>query len=97
MTLDLISIPAIATIVYWIINLLKYTFNHSEKFKRVIPITAALFGAIIGVICYYAVPNIIPTDNVFVAIIIGSASGLSATGANQVFKQLTKTCDVENK
>ena len=90
LNLELISIPAIATVVYWVINLLKYTFNDSEKFKRFIPLTAAVLGTILGVICFYAVPTIIPADNVLVAIVIGGASGLSATGANQVLKQLTK-------
>lgn len=90
MSLELISVPAIAVVVYWVINLLKYTFNNSEKFKRVIPLTAALLGAIIGIICFYAVASIIPTDNVWVAIALGGASGLSATGANQILKQLTK-------
>ena len=31
-----------------------------------------------------------PAENVFVAIIIGGASGLSATGAHQIFKQTSK-------
>mgnify|MGYP001217457017 FL=1 len=52
MSLELISIPAIAVVVYWVINLLKYTFNNSEKFKRFIPLTAALLGVIIGIICF---------------------------------------------
>lgn len=90
MSLELISIPAITVVVYWVINLLKYTFNNSEKFKRFIPLTAALLGVIIGIICFYSIPSIIPTDNVWVALILGGASGLSATGANQVLKQLTK-------
>jgi len=45
LNLELISIPAIATVVYWVINLLKYTFNNSEKFKRFIPLTAAVLGS----------------------------------------------------
>lgn len=34
-------------------------------------------------------PDIIPTSNVLVAIISGGASGLSATGCNQIIKQLS--------
>ena len=37
---------------------------------------------------YYLVPGIVPADNVVVAIIVGGASGLTATGVNQIFKQL---------
>jgi len=88
--LPLISIPAIATIVYWTIELIKYTTNNNEKFKRFIPITSVVIGAILGLICFYFIPNIVPSENVFVAILIGASSGLSATGTNQIFKQLSK-------
>jgi hypothetical protein len=86
--LELISIPSIATIVYWVINLLKYTFNNSEKFKRFIPLIATLLGIVFGVVCFFSLPEIIPADNVFLAIVIGGASGLSATGSHQLLKQL---------
>jgi hypothetical protein len=88
--LELISVPAIAAVVYWIIEIIKYTLKDSEKFKRFIPLTALILGAILGAGCFYLVPNIVPATNVFIAIVIGAASGLTATGANQIFKQLTK-------
>ena len=88
--LELISVPGIAIVVYAIIEVLKYTFNNSEKFKRLIPITAVVLGAILGISCYYLIPNIVPTDNILMALLIGSASGLSATGTNRIFKQLNK-------
>jgi hypothetical protein len=47
-------------------------------------------GAIIGLIAYFTVPNIVIAENVFIALIVGGASGLAATGTNQVFKQLSK-------
>lgn len=90
MNYELISIPAIAAIVYWVVNLLKYTFNNSEKFKRFIPITAAILGAVLGVVCFYTLPEIVPADNVLIAIVIGGASGLTATGSHQIIKQLNK-------
>lgn len=90
MSLELLSIPAIAAIVYWVMNLLKYTFDNNEKFKKLIPITAAILGAILGGLCFYALPSIIPTDNVLIAIVIGGASGLTATGSHQILKQLEK-------
>ena len=46
-------------------------------------------GAIIGVIAYFCVPGVLETQNVLVAIVLGAASGLSATGTNQAVKQLT--------
>jgi len=86
--LELVSIPAIATIVYWIINVIKYALKDNETFKRLIPIISGLLGASLGLGCFYLVPNIIPTTNVFVAIVIGASSGLSAVGTNQILKQM---------
>lgn len=88
--LNITSIPAIAAIVYWIINLLKYSTNNNEKLTHFLPIVACGLGAIIGVIAFFAVPSVMPTDNILVAIVFGGASGLSATGFNQVIKQLTR-------
>lgn len=88
--LNLISVPAIATAVYLIIEILKKVFNNNEKFLRVIPLVSLLIGSVAGVVCFYFIPSIIPAANVVVAIIIGAASGLTATGTNQIFKQLNK-------
>lgn len=88
--LELISVPAIAAAVYWIVNLIKYTIGDNEAFKRFIPLLATALGAVCGVICFYAIPTIVPAENILVAIVIGGASGLTATGANQIIKQLGK-------
>lgn len=88
--LNLISVPAIASAVYLIIEVLKKAFNNSEKFLRLIPLVSLFIGAIAGVVCFFFIPSIIPATNVVVAIIIGAASGLTATGTNQIIKQLTK-------
>ena len=88
--LELISVPAIAAVVYWVINLIKYAVGENENFKRFIPIIATALGVVCGVVCYFAVPSIVPAENLLVAIVIGGASGLTATGANQVLKQLSK-------
>ncbi len=86
--IELISVPVIATIVYWLINAIKYAVKENETFKRFIPLVAVGLGSICGLIAYYAIPGYIVADNVFVAIVIGGASGLSATGTNQIIKQL---------
>ena len=91
--LELISVPVIAAIVYWVINLIKYATKQNEKFMRFIPLVAAALGAALGVVAYFAVPSIVPAENVFVAILIGIASGLTATGTNQIIKQLGKKDD----
>lgn len=88
--LQLISVPAIAAMVYWTIEIVKYALEDSEKFKRFIPLTAAILGAVLGIGCFYLTPDLISAPNVFVAIVLGAASGLTATGANQIIKQLGK-------
>ncbi len=93
--LNLISVPAIATAVYLIIEVLKKALNNDERFLRFIPLIALVIGAIAGVICFFFIPSIIPATNVVVAIIIGAASGLSATGTNQIIKQLSKEKESE--
>jgi len=91
--LQIISVPVIATIVYWIINLIKYTTNNNKKFYRFIPLTAAGIGAVIGVLCFFLAPDVIVADNFLTAFVMGGASGLAATGTNQIIKQLTNTDD----
>lgn len=87
--LNTIGVPAIAAIVYWVINLVKYTTGNSEKFKRFIPLCSAVIGIILALIAFFCVPDVIPTTNIFTAIVIGCASGLTATGFNQIVKQMT--------
>lgn len=88
--LEIISVPAIAAVVYWVVNLIKYIVGDNEKFKKCIPLLATALGVVCGVVCYYAFPTAIPATNLVMAIVIGGASGLTATGANQVLKQFTK-------
>jgi hypothetical protein len=83
------AIPALAAIVYTIIDITKTALGGTEKFARFIPLIACALGAIIGTMTFFCVPGVMETSNVLVAIVIGAASGLSATGANQIGKQLT--------
>ncbi len=89
----IITVPAIAAIVYTIIDIVKTACGGDEKFKRFIPLISAGLGAVIGVVAFYFVPGVIETQNILVAITIGAASGLSATGTNQAVKQLVKGAD----
>lgn len=88
--LNLISVPAIAAVVYWVINITKHIVGENETFNRFIPLIATGLGVVCGVICFFFIPSIIPAENVLVAIVIGGASGLTATGANQIIKQIAK-------
>jgi len=91
------TIPALAAIVYTIIDIVKTAMGGDEKFRRFIPLIACVLGAICGVVAFYCVPGVMGTENLLVAIVLGSASGLSATGTNQVVKQLTNNTTKEGK
>lgn len=86
---NITTIPALAAIVYTIIDITKTAMGGDEKFKRFIPLIACVLGAVCGVVAFYFVPGVMGTDNILVATILGAASGLSATGTNQVVKQLS--------
>lgn len=93
--MEIVCIPVIATAIYGIIEAYKMVFN-TEKAKRIIPILAGVLGVALGIAAFYLCPMILPTDNVFMAAVIGLVSGLSSVGINQIGKQLTKK-DGENK
>jgi len=93
---EIATIPAIAAIVYTIIDIVKTAVGGTDKFKRFIPLVSCALGAIIGIIAYFCVPGVMETQNVLVAIVLGAASGLSATGTNQAVKQLTSKNTAES-
>ena len=99
MSYEIAIIPALAAIVYTLIDVTKTALGGDEKFKRFIPLIAMVLGAVCGVVAFYCVPGVMETENLLVAIILGASSGLSATGTNQVAKQLTKPKkeDTENE
>lgn len=92
------TIPALAAIVYTVIDIVKTAMGGDEKFRRFIPLIACILGAVCGVVAFYCIPGVMGTENLLVAIVLGAASGLSATGTNQVVKQLsTPTTTKEEK
>lgn len=86
--MEIVSVPVIVVVVCVIMELLKGILGNKEKFMRLIPVFSAITGALIGMIIFFAAPSIIPADNLFMALLIGAASGLASTGAHQVLKQL---------
>ena len=89
--LEIICVPVIATLVFSLMELYKkFIAKSNETLIRIIPIIGCVLGAVAGIVCFYAFPSIISASNIFTAILIGGASGLSATGCNQIFKQLKK-------
>lgn len=86
---EIASVPVIVTIVYAVNALLKYTIA-DERFTRFIPLVSCFLGIMFGVIAFLFVPDVMPTDNLVVAGVLGASSGLSATGFHQIFKQFKK-------
>ena len=82
-----ISVPVIVSIVYGIISLLK-TVIKNKTFYHFIPLLAAALGAILGLIIWIGMPELIPAANDCAALIIGAVSGWAATGAHQTAKQI---------
>ena len=82
------SVPLIVGAVYACLQLLKKIVKSNEKVLKIFPLIAAGLGAVLGIVAFFALPEIIPASNIFLALLIGGSSGLAATGTHQVFKQL---------
>lgn len=89
--LELICVPAIMAVVFVLMEVYKkWIAKGREKFINFIPIISGVMGMIFAVVFFYALPDVMGTTNLAYAIILGLCSGLSATGCNQIFKQLKK-------
>jgi len=86
-TLQFATVPVIITVTYGVINILK---RETKSTIKNLPLVAAIIGAILGAIAFFAAPGIMPTTNAFTAILIGGASGLAATGSHQILKQFSQ-------
>ena len=83
---EFVAFPAIVVICY-LVGFTCKKFNNATL-DKFIPSICGVLGAIIGVVMFLTIPNFIPADNWAVAIAVGIVSGLSATGINQIYKQL---------
>lgn len=80
----LATIPSIIVICYLAAQGVK-TLAIDNKY---IPIICGVLGGVLGVIGMIAIPDF-PATDYLTAIAVGIVSGLSATGVNQIFKQLS--------
>lgn len=89
--MEIICVPVIVALVFVIMEIYKrYIAKENETMIRIIPLIAGGLGIMFGIVCFYVFPAIISATNLLTAILVGGASGLSATGCNQIFKQLKK-------
>lgn len=87
----MIGVGAITIICYAIAVGIKATTIDNKW----LPVICAVLGGILGVVGKYVMPDF-PADDILTAIAIGISSGLAATGANQVYKQLSKDDGTED-
>lgn len=79
------TIPSIIIICYLVAQFVKTT----KLDNKYIPVICGIMGGALGVVAMYFVPDY-PANDILTAIAIGIVSGLSATGINQIYKQLSE-------
>lgn len=83
--LGIAAIPAITIICFLVAEAVKATALDTKW----LPIICGVCGGILGVVALKVMPEF-PAVDVLTAIAIGIVSGLAATGAHQVYKQLSE-------
>lgn len=86
MSFGIVEVGALVVICY----LIGETVKVSPLDNKFIPVIVGFCGGILGVIAMYTGMPDFPAQDVITAIAVGIVSGLAATGANQIFKQLNK-------
>jgi hypothetical protein len=84
MSFGIASVAAITVICYLIGEIVKV----SPLDSKFIPCIVGIFGAILGAVAFLVGMPDFPATDIITAIAVGIVSGLAATGANQIFKQL---------
>lgn len=85
MDFGIASVVAITVICYLLAQGIKAT-NLDNKW---LPVICGVAGGILGVVGMYVMPDF-PASDVITSIAVGIVSGLAATGANQIYKQLSQ-------
>ena len=84
------SIPVIALLCYGFIEGLKRANKDNQKIKDTYPFISALLGTVLGIIAFLTDPDLMLTDSLLSSALAGMASGLSATGSNEILKRVKK-------
>lgn len=85
------SVVAISVIAYFVGYAIKVI--GPKKMHKFIPIVCGSLGLALGLVAYFASMPIMTASDPISAAAIGLASGLSATGINQIYKQLKESDD----
>ncbi len=83
------AVPIIVICCYLCGEIYKAIFRNRTDAYKFIPVVTSVMGGILGTIIFLTNPEVIlDAPNIWVAIGIGVVSGASATGANQIIKQI---------
>ena len=83
--LGIAGVPAITVIAFLVAQGIKATAL-DEKW---LPVICGALGGVLGVVAMFAMPEF-PAHDILSALAVGIVSGLGATGAHQIYKQMTK-------
>lgn len=85
MDFGIASVAAITVICYLAAEGIKATSLDNKW----LPVICGVVGGILGVVSMYVMPDF-PAKDIVTSVAVGIVSGLAATGANQIYKQLSK-------
>ena len=85
MDFGIASVAAITVICYLVAQGVKATSIDNKW----LPVLCGVVGGILGVVGMHVMPDF-PASDVITSIAVGIVSGLAATGANQIYKQLSQ-------
>lgn len=85
MDFGIAGVAAITVICYLVAEAIKAT----KLDNKWLPVISGTVGAVFGVLGYMIMPDF-PANDYITALAVGIVSGLAATGANQIYKQLSK-------
>lgn len=85
MDFGIVGVAAITVICYLVAQAVKAT----PLDNKWLPVLCGLVGGILGVVALYTGLQDFPASDPLTAAAVGVVSGLAATGANQICKQLT--------
>ena len=91
MDFGIAGVAAITVICYLVAQGLKATPINNKW----LPVICGIFGGVLGVVGLIIMPDF-PASDYITAVAVGIVSGLAATGANQIYKQLSKTDESNN-
>ena len=86
--IELVCVPVMTSSIYWIMATLKFAFKNNAIFLRLVPLLSLILGAIMGAVLFYVVPDMIMSENIVIAILMGGSSGLTSIGAEELIKKV---------